>query len=1392
MNTQKGNPYYIPRAKITDYEFGILNEEQILGLSVAEVKTPYILDNNKKPYETGPCDLRMGTTDFSFRCNTCQNKKGVCVGHSGHIELHYPIKQPIFIDLLVRTLRQLCLNCSRVLFGAKNCDVCRVSLDEIKVGRNDRYIINIVDSSGTSKRLHNHVIVGILNKINNEDAKRLGFKKSHPRDLMISRIYVPENTVRPNAILGGDKSKNKFDNITVIIQTLVKLNKQLEGLSVTDIVTKYIQVIDTIEVTYSSIVRGGTSNSAKIESSVGHLSSIKDIITGKPGKIRQTLVGKKIMKVGRDVIGCDPLIPIDEVHLTVDIAGGLYIYETVTEYNHERLGAMLYNDEYPRIKFYIKRTGEMYNIRHCRETVRLEHGDRVYRNVVDGDWIVIHRFPTLLISNMTAHRIRVNYNGSILSFNPLIICACHNADFDGDVLNMYVCDYHEGQTDMRYIMNIQNLTINSQGSTPIIGAFHDSIIGAYLMTRYSGKIHPLLGNYFYNNTKIYTKFTDPKTTREVLSKSLPSSFNYSSRKTSFNKPYYTENIKYGPTDGHVVVKNGEIEQGILDKGTTGQKVHGSIFHNINMDYGAQRGIDVLFDYQQTIIEFMNHYGFTVSMRGFDVKTEGKQIIDKIITDVLNGSNEIVDKLITGQLTPPISMNIKEYYEQMQLGTLTFGDKLISTILKYLKYYDNTIIELIISGSKGNPNNFSNVNGAIGQLTLNGARFSNTFGIARSNIYSHDFDFFAECHGFITGNYKYGIRLRGFFTGVRVSRESIVRKALTTSVSGEFNRYGVGNMQTCIVNNLSQVLLGNIKIQYTYGLCSFDPRRVESVVIGTIFISNVELKEYMSKSTDFGRENKQLDKLLAQEFMQLVQDREWYRECMFATEQTTINNNLLKNVVWLPINIEREAQRIQRRYEGKFENDTFDPEFCINQVTELCNSLPKTFVDIDSNVELPDYIVDDFKIYQIYVRSVLTVKNIKKMGLTNNMLRILYRAIITKTIRAYIYPGTCIGILCAQNIFERLTQYVLDSHHRSSSTGTNVSIIGKINDIISVKTVDKMMDPRMFITINDKYSREACDEFAKKLESIKLKSFITGDVDIFFDGYGSVVHPDFLNDKHIFDTFTQYAGSPPSDLTQWCIRFELSHEKIIIKGITLDKIIYKLKSNTNIYTVYTDENSPKIILRIYIRTGAFLGDVKFNTDGATTIANDIINTTVSGVADILSATVTDMIETYKDDDGSLKTRKYYTVTTSGINIPDVAVLDGIANIDFNNIVLKAKMFGIEVARKTIVDMMLSAMSETGRDTELFAEVMCCTGIPTNMDRYGNKYREKNNILGQAALGTPFKTFQDAAEDGTIAKVDVGVYPPLMAGAEPHTLGTYYNSIIMNTTGAKNNIQLLDEL
>ena len=103
-------------------QFGVYSPEEVLRRSVVNITVDTFYDSNGDPRINGLFDPRMGYIEPHLKCKTCEQTYIYCPGHFGHIELPKPVfnLQPTFEEYIVKTLKCVCIKCSRLLINKNN------------------------------------------------------------------------------------------------------------------------------------------------------------------------------------------------------------------------------------------------------------------------------------------------------------------------------------------------------------------------------------------------------------------------------------------------------------------------------------------------------------------------------------------------------------------------------------------------------------------------------------------------------------------------------------------------------------------------------------------------------------------------------------------------------------------------------------------------------------------------------------------------------------------------------------------------------------------------------------------------------------------------------------------------------------------------------------------------------------------------------------------------------------------------------------------------------------------------------------------------------------------------------------------------------------------------
>lgn len=166
----------------------------------------------------------------------------------------------------------------------------------------------------------------------------------------------------------------------------------------------------------------------------------------KGGKYRQELLKDRPKKTGREYVTTTSIIMLDACVLQENKISSVFIEQTINLYNKDYFTKLFLHKphEYPRINTVTRPTPEtdskrVYSLSEfISENLSLQCNDIVSRNLIDGDYILVNRPPSLLPSNLYAARLLVSRkddsNSAGIKIHPTTIANLLKGDADGDAL----------------------------------------------------------------------------------------------------------------------------------------------------------------------------------------------------------------------------------------------------------------------------------------------------------------------------------------------------------------------------------------------------------------------------------------------------------------------------------------------------------------------------------------------------------------------------------------------------------------------------------------------------------------------------------------------------------------------------------------------------------------------------------------------------------------------------------------------------------------------------------------------------------------------------------------------------------------------------------------------
>jgi len=1427
---------YLYTPRIGTVEYYILGDEENRQDSCVQINNKEIFKGDR-PEPHGIYDPHMGTTDIKWDCRACGNKKNVCPGHSGHLEAHYPLKNPLFRDEILKWLKIICTKCGRLLTTTtlsgpqgsimneyvrlcnpkkvKQCpwpDCEAIRLPIVK-DRERPFVFNVetkyADNKIVQHEIYNHEIRFIFDKVTDETVAKVSTDpNAHPRNLIISSIRVPPNTIRPDIRrIGGAGNRSNNNDMTQFVRNLVDINDQLPKVipDKDQFDAKLKANFNLFELTYSEMIRGSTaSSSVRLSTNTNKApTSLADRHKGKTGRIRGNLMGKRVFNAARSVITGDNYLQIDEVGIPLATAKTLHIPEIVNATNRAEL--MLYfrngRDIYPGCTA-IKKKGSdnMYSVEFFDKNYVLQDGDTIFRDLIDGDYVLMNRPPSLLFSNISGHRVKVMDKGLTFRIN-VSACNCYNADFDGDTMMLLTAQNIQSRTEIERMSWIGNWFISYQNHAPMFGAYFDALLGSSLITRKDtrinkwhgmnilGHLDPVGRRYDFEGNRQYTG-------RDIISMFLPE-INYPERKAKFYMSQYESFIKYDPDEIKVRINRGVIESGILDSSTIGQGKIGSLFQVIKSELGAKESLLTIYNFHQSIARYLIHRGVTVGIKDTFISDETLLKIKESIAQILRNSFDVIEELNKRKFVTPYGRSIQDFFEEQQLKMLAAGDEFVKHIFQELDLKQNNLAWMIFAGSKGKISNFVAINAALGAQTINGRRMVRNYGNGRTSPYflRHDLD--PRSLGYVENSFREGIDPSVFPFAVTESRGGSINNQLSTPVSGAQNRQNVKNMETMILSNSLMATKKQKVAQILYGDSGFDPRKTEVIKFISVdeTTANFE-KNYKATVALFAKKfhNADVKKILEEEFEQLTKDRQYYREIFLRVENNNLGTALFSKEMQMPINpyfIIESTLQDYKELMMDFEpaDQELDPVFAIRKVRELCQSLGYIFlnhIQEEQGTAIPEYINTTLEIVKVAIRTYLCTANLARKKVCNGILQIIIKKIRFTLKNALMQPGTPIGIIAAQCLSQPLTQYALDSKHRSGGGGgSKTSTADRIKEILGARPTKNMKNPCMIIMVKEEYEKDKrlVQNIANHIEMMEFRRFVTVS-QIFFESYDTPVHPKYKHEAQMIKEFEKRnVGLQQPTLSKWCLRFELNKEELITNVMKLETIVIRLRLKfPKAYIVYSPEKADKVVMRVYLGTGMLKSNMGYDLGYVRGIMDKILDTVIRGVKGILNCAVFNIAKSFEQPDGSIKTEHVYAIQTLGTNLEEVLENPYVDpyRTQTDSIKEYEEMFGIDATRNKII-MELARVLKTDdvvrMHSTLFADEMTFSGTMTSILKNGLSIREKNNVSLRISFQAPNVVIRDAAIERIKEKKIGGISGPFLFGQIPR-LGTTYNDIIIN--------------
>lgn len=333
-------------------------------------------------------------------------------------------------------------------------------------------------------------------------------------------------------------------------------------------------------------------------------------------------------------------------------------------------------------------------------------------------------------------------------------------------MNIFAPNSPETEAELRTLSSVQNHFISNQSNKPNIVIVQDGLLGNYLMTSY--------------NTEIpYPQFLhilEPLEDRAISL--LPEKAELFKKKCP-NVPTYSGKLLFScllPSDmyykkGDVIIEEGVLISGNITKTQLGSS-HDSLIVLFNHIYGPDRCEQFLNDVQFLAYSFLMFHGFSIGLKDCIISKDIEQNIQHTVDKHFMEASLCEESIKTPQILEASISNILS--NTRNVGMKTAKDSLSP---------DNNFLATVMSGSKGDYFNITQVMALLGQQNFQGQRIQPSISNDKRTLphipfdTSNDLDMKFRSQGFIRNSFLKGLDPMEFWFHAITGREGITDTAM---------------------------------------------------------------------------------------------------------------------------------------------------------------------------------------------------------------------------------------------------------------------------------------------------------------------------------------------------------------------------------------------------------------------------------------------------------------------------------------------------------------------------------------------------------------------------------------------------------------------------------------
>ena len=1364
----------VRESPVLGVRFGLLSPEAIRRTSVVKITSRDTYVNNV-PVAGGLFDPRMGTLERGTFCPTDGLSYLQTPGYFGHIDLAKPVFYVHFIDTILGILKIVCFKCRKLLIdkakfeswkslpndvrwkrvyavaakvkrcGEHNDDGCGCKVPKIKKEGFATILAEWLNDDGNkTMKVTPDVVIKIFSGISNEDVAFMGLDPvySRPEWMVCQAFAVPPPAVRPS--VKHDAQQRSEDDLSHILIQIVKINQSLlEKMENPATAPHVIEEEHNILQYFVAIMVDNQITGAQpaAQRSSGRvLKALKNRLSGKTGRMRFNLMGKRVNYSARTVITPDPYISVQELGVPKKIALNMTKPVIVTSRNYEFLRKLVQNgpDVHPGAKI-VEKGGAQIFLRYADRVAisqALDYGDVVHRHMLDGDFILFNRQPTLHRGSMMGHCVRIMPKGDTFRLN-VADTKPYNADFDGDEMNLHMPQDSRSEIELCRLAAVPYQIVCPTTNQTIINIFQDNLLGAYLFTRGGIKFTAAQAMALCVNIRSitdYSLFSKADVSFEEL--------------MTLIMPPITVAAK------GVKIVAGKYLKGQVDKRVLGARSN-SIIHRIFNDYGGIAAADFIDHFQHIVTEYMKVCGYSVGVSDLIASKETTLKINGFIQEKKRDVDALIAEALKGTFVNATGLTNAEVLEDkineiLAAANETAGKTGLSSLAP-----TNRFVQMVNAGSKGSSINIAQMISCLGQQQIDGQRIP--YGLHQRTLpHFSKFDDSMKARGFIESSFIGGLQPYELFFHAQGGRMGLIDTALRTSETGYIQRKmvkGLEDLKACydgtVRNSLEKI------VQFKYGDDNIDPCKIEEQPFDLCWMSVEDVYDHYSLvGIQYDEATNMAQKAQTEGPECVVVTKRWIE--LMVESRTKIARAVFnyqnESVIRLPVGFTYMIENVKNRFElgedGKVDLTPLEAFQMLDHYYDAISSVGENYQ--------PSQL---FRIaYYFYLSP---AQLMKKHKFTRAAFTFLLESILLQYKRAIVAPGEMVGIIAAQSIGEPTTQLTLNTFHYAGVASESMVTHGtpRVDEILSISPNVKKPSMTIYPLIP---SKEEANKLKSYIEQTKLID-VTSAIELYVDETADGVDEGVVEYHRQFEEMVTQSGvvRAKTVMSKWVFRLELDAEKMYNKGLTMNDVHFALKYTyaENLGVVYSDFNSETLVFRIQLSNEVAKKKLKKALDDSDYISkirqfeDDLLDLTIRGINGIEQAVVRQIKNKVVYDGTRFQRQDVFVLDTVGSNLLRVLGLPfvDVSRTTTNDIREVHKVLGVEAARNSIYQEITKVIEVDSyintRHKTVLCDRMANSADLISISRTGVN-RDRGNPIGKASFEETTDMFIQAAKTGEV--------------------------------------------